>query len=83
MSVPRRLRSRIVDLEAIAGELFGQPVKIRVELNATGGAPEESSETREQSRKRRQDALNSESVNLALRILDAEIVEIRPLGENR
>jgi hypothetical protein len=78
-----RLRSRITDLEAIAAELFGQPVKITVELNATGGASEESSETREQARKRRQDALNSESVNLALKILDAEIVEIRPLGENR
>ena len=46
-------------------------------------AREQSSEAREQSRRQRQEALNSESVNLALEVLEAEIVEIRPLGENR
>jgi DNA polymerase-3 subunit gamma/tau len=78
-----RLRSRITALEAIAAELFSQPVKITVELDGTSATQEDSGETREQARKRRQDALNSEPVNLALKILDAEIVEIRPLGENR
>ena len=44
---------------------------------------EETNQVRETSRKRRQEALNSESVNMAIEVLDAEIVEIRPLGEKR
>ncbi len=78
-----RLRARIDDLEAIASELFGQRVKIEIELNAAESQQQENSNTREQTRKRRQEALNSEPVNLAIEVLDAEIVEIRPLGGNR
>lgn len=78
-----RLRARSGDLEEFAAELFGQPVKITVELNTSDAQQQDSSETREQTRKRRQDALNSEPVNLAIEVLDAKIVEIRPLGGNR
>jgi hypothetical protein len=78
-----RLRARIHDLEAFAGHLLGQPTRITVEIRAARSHQEETSESREHSRKRRQEALNSEPVNLAIEILDAEIVEIRPLGENR
>jgi len=78
-----RLRARIGDLEAFAGNLFGQPTRITVEIRAARLHQEETLESREHSRKRRQEALNNESVNLAIEVLDAKIVEIRPLGENR
>lgn len=78
-----RLRQRIEDMEQLAERLFGQVVKITVEIAAAKTAREENNVNREQSRKQRQEALNSESVNLALEVLNAEIVEIRPLGEKR
>ena len=78
-----RLRVRIDDLERLATDLFGQPTRIRVELSPVKTLAEETSESREHSRLRRQHALNSEPVNLAIEVLDAEIVEIKPLGENR
>jgi DNA polymerase-3 subunit gamma/tau len=78
-----RLRARIDDLEAFAAELLGQQTRITVEILTARSHQEETSESREQSRKRRQEALNSEPVNLAIEVLGAEIVEIRPLGENR
>lgn len=78
-----RLRQRVTDLEALASNLFGQPTRIRIEVAAPSAARAGNSESRENSRKRRQEALNSESVNMAIEVLDAEIVEIRPLGEKR
>ena len=78
-----RLRARAADLEAFAADLFGQPVKITVEITSAPGQQQDSSDSREQTRKRRQQALNSEPVNLAIEVLDAKIVEIRPLGGNR
>ena len=77
-----RLRQRQSDLEAVARDLFGRSVRVVIELAADPRVEEVSSASREQSRKRRQEALNSESVNLAIEVLDAEIVEIRPLGES-
>jgi hypothetical protein len=78
-----RVRARIGELEALAQGLFGRAMKIEVELQAVKTPAQDSAESRERSRRRRQEALNSEPVNLAIEILDAEIVEIRPLGENR
>ena len=75
-----RLRQRVTDLEALATNLFGQATKISVEVSTARSAREESHETREASRKRRQEALNSECVNMAIEVLEAEIVEIRSLG---
>jgi DNA polymerase-3 subunit gamma/tau len=77
-----RLRQRQSDLEAVARDLFGRSVRIVIELAVDPRVEEVSSASREQSRRRRQEALNSESVNLAIEVLDAEIVEIRPLGES-
>jgi hypothetical protein len=76
-----RLRARLPELEALAGELFGRPLRISVEVNGARAGRNETSESRERSRKRRQEALNSEPVNLAIELLNAEIVEIRPLGD--
>jgi DNA polymerase-3 subunit gamma/tau len=78
-----RLLDRTPELEALASELFGQPARISLEIVDGKTAREESHEARETSRRRRQEALNSEPVNLALEVLEAEIVEIRPLGESR
>ncbi|MFP6655832.1 MAG: DNA polymerase III subunit gamma/tau [Myxococcota bacterium] len=78
-----RLRARIGELETLAGELFGQAVSIHVESSRGPDTPQNPAESREETRKRRQEALNSESVNLAIEVLDAEIVEIRPLGDSR
>ena len=78
-----RVRARTAELESLAQGLFGRALKIEVELQAVKTPAQETAESRERSRRRRQAALNSEAVNLAIEILDAEIVEIRPLGENR
>ena len=78
-----RLKARIGDLEALAETLFNQPVRISVSLRSDGARADEDSASREQTRKQRQAALNSEPVNLAIEVLEAEIVEIRPLGDNR
>lgn len=78
-----RLRSRTQELESIAKRLFGRPLSIRIEQQSARPEALESAQSRERSRRRRQEALNSESVNLAIEILDAEIVEIRPLGDDR
>lgn len=75
-----RLQALVPDLEALAAELFGRPARIRVELTGERRGPDAALESREESRRRRQAALNSEAVNLAIEVLDAEIVEIRPLG---
>jgi DNA polymerase-3 subunit gamma/tau len=78
-----RLKARIGDLEAMAETLFNQPVRISVSLRSDDARADEDSASREQTRKQRQAALNSEPVNLAIEVLEAEIVEIRPLGDNR
>ena len=82
-----RIRARISELESLANQFFDrptdQPVRILVELLDAKTEREVSHEARETSRRQRQEALNSEPVNIALEVLEAEIVEIRPLGENR
>jgi DNA polymerase-3 subunit gamma/tau len=77
-----RLRQRVSELEELATKLFSQPTKVTVEVSSARTAREEGSQSREHSRKRRQEALNSECVNMAIEVLEAEIVEIRPLGDS-
>jgi len=77
-----RLRTRLDDLEALACQIFDSPTRISVEIIEANSGREPNRDSREQSRRCRQQALNSEPVNLALEVLEAEIVEIRPLGEN-
>ncbi len=78
-----RVRARGSELEVIATGLLGRVMRIQVELQTVKTQAEESAESRERSRRLRQEALNSEPVNLAIEILDAAIVEIRPLGDKR
>ena len=77
-----RLRARQPDLESFATQLFGKPTKISIEIAAADAAREQSQASREHERRQRQEALNSEEVNLAIEVLSAEIVEIRPLGSS-
>jgi DNA polymerase-3 subunit gamma/tau len=78
-----RIKAKAADLEAVAAQLFGQPTRITVEIQTRDTQAQKTSTSREHSRKRRQEALNSEPVNLAIEVLEAEIVEIKPLGEKR
>ncbi|MFK7896577.1 MAG: DNA polymerase III subunit gamma/tau [Myxococcota bacterium] len=78
-----RIKAKATDLEAVAAKLFGQPVRVSVEIQTRDTRAQQTSTSREHSRKRRQEALNSEPVNLAIEVLEAEIVEIKPLGEKR
>ena len=75
-----RLRSRQPELEALATKLFGKATRITVEIAVGDARREQSQVSREHERRQRQEALNSEPVNLAIEVLNAEIVEIRPLG---
>jgi len=78
-----RLLARRAEIEALGERLFGRPIRVTVEMHEAKTAREMGSDQREVSRRRRQEALNSEPVNLALQILEGEIIEIRPLGESR
>jgi len=75
-----RLRGRQPELEALATKLFGKATRITVEIAVGDARREQSQASREHERRQRQEALNSEPVNLAIEVLNAEIVEIRPLG---
>ena len=79
----RRLTDRTPEVEQMLAEFFGQPT--RLELVAPAGAEETPtgegpSPRRELERKQRREALEHPKVNLALDVLDAEIVDIVPLG---
>lgn len=78
-----RLRARQSEIEALATDLFGQPLRIAITAQETQASQDQEASQRELSRRRRQQALHSEPVNLALEVLEAQIVEIRPLGDSR
>jgi hypothetical protein len=82
----RRLATRIADLEAIAGRLFGHPTRVEIE---TGGGDETPRAARKSgrppadsdlARRRRQDALQHPGINDAIDLLGGEIVDIRPIS---
>ncbi len=75
----QRLEDRREDLESICSTFFGAPT--RVEISEAPQAQQSNAKPRvEESRRLRQEALNHPLVNTALEVLQAEIVEIRPLG---
>lgn len=78
----RRLLERRADLAAVCERFFGRPVRVELELepDAEGAAAHDGRASAEADTARRRDALNHPALNAALEILDAEIVEIRPLG---
>lgn len=79
----QRLQNRIAEVNAVCGEIFGTPTRVDLTLPGEVAEQPEASQSangRELERRRRREALNHPSVNLALEVLAAEIVEIRPLG---
>jgi hypothetical protein len=80
----RRLQGRADALEAVCSRVFGEPVRVEIELVEDGTAPPAARvgppRDSDLARRRRQDALRHPSVNRALEILGGEIVDIRPLG---
>jgi len=75
----KRLEDRRADLEAVCGAFFGEPTRVEVECSAQP-ARRNAAPRHEESRRLRQQALNHPLVNRALELLEADIVEIRPLG---
>jgi hypothetical protein len=89
-----RLQQRITELETVCTTLFGQPTQVSIEIRETTNksskvdsarrpGTKERKERDEALRLRRQSALEHPALNEAIRILGAEILEIRPVeGEN-
>jgi len=82
----KRLSDSVQSLEAICSRFFGQPTRVEIAVESTAGSDGDVTSTtrsvpqREDERRRRQEALNNPRINAALEVLQAEIVEIRPLG---
>ena len=78
----RRLTDRMDKMSEICERFFGQPMKIMIEAqeDPSASSTDDSSE-RESDRQRRKNALDHPAINTALQELDAQILEIRPLGE--
>ncbi len=83
----KRLQGHAALLKEVCDAFFGRPTVVEISTleGVTGeaaGAPERAggtSDRRAREREVRQGALNNPSVNAALEILSAEIVEIKPL----
>ncbi|HEX2486926.1 MAG TPA: DNA polymerase III subunit gamma/tau, partial [Myxococcota bacterium] len=79
----RRLFERRAELAAVCERFFDRPVRLELEIESDSGADEAvrgRQVSQEVNTARRREALNHPALNAALEILDAEIVEIRPLG---
>jgi DNA polymerase-3 subunit gamma/tau len=78
----KRLEDRTADFESVCAGFFGEPTRIEI-TEVESARSENPKPRREDTRRLRQEALNHPLVNTALQILEADIVEIRPLGGNR
>ncbi len=77
----RRLQDRLSELEDVCGRFFDSPVRVSLEPIEDGAEPvSQARERRDDVRQRRKAALEHPAVNIALKELQGEIVEIRPLG---
>jgi DNA polymerase III subunits gamma and tau domain III len=78
----RRLAGRRGDLDAVCASFFGRAVRVELEIedHVSPAAEIAREASKEAGEARRREALNHPAVNSALEILDAEILEIRPLG---
>jgi hypothetical protein len=87
-----RLRDRVPELEALCERFFGAPTSVEV-LDPEAPSPAATGEpgrdgrppggAREEARRLRQSALQNVAVNTALEVLEAQIVDITPLGGSR
>jgi DNA polymerase-3 subunit gamma/tau len=77
-----RVRGRKADLEAVCSQFFDRPMRVELEIPEGPGpddAPRPAADPT-QVRETRKAALRNDAVNVALEVLEAEIVDIRPLG---
>jgi DNA polymerase-3 subunit gamma/tau len=80
----KRLSDREDLLGDICARFFGQPMEVEIRVQETGeGSGADPVPRREADRQRRRTALDHPAINTAIRELDAQIVEIRPLRERR
>jgi hypothetical protein len=80
----KRLNDRKEELTRVCADFFGHPMLVEVVADESAAkSASDSASQREEIRKRRQEALNHPAVNVAIQTLEAEIVEIRPLGGRR
>jgi hypothetical protein len=83
----KRLEDRRADLEALCQRFFGRPMKIEISQSEapskSRSASARSHANRELDRERRHAALNHPSINLALKQLRGEIIEIRALDKSK
>ena len=75
----QRLEDKREALESICSSFFGTPTRVEISEATQAKAPKKKPQL-EESRRLRQEALNHPLVNTALEVLQADIVEIRPLG---
>ncbi|MCH7866368.1 MAG: DNA polymerase III subunit gamma/tau [Myxococcales bacterium] len=80
----KRLEDRRRDLEALCQSFFGKSMRIEISLgeavNRAEGKTAAANTSREQDKQRRQAALNHPSINLVLKEVRGEIIEIRALN---
>jgi len=79
----KRLEDRRDELEAVCQRFFGKPMRIEIsqtdEASHAGDAAAAANNDREMDRQRKQAALNHPAINLVLKKMRGEIVEIQAL----
>jgi hypothetical protein len=89
LSVPagfaaRRLEQKRAPLERCCESFFGRPMAIELEIPSEAPAADSArGSDAEALRRVRQQALSHPAVNAALELLEAEIVDIQPVGAGR
>ncbi|MCG8590638.1 MAG: hypothetical protein MJE66_15210, partial [Proteobacteria bacterium] len=84
----RRLEDRTNELADLCRHFFGRSLRIEIEVAGEPASPPNPLRPgagsrpadREAARQRRHEALNHPAVNVALEVLQGDIVDIRPLG---
>jgi hypothetical protein len=82
----KRLGDKIESLEAVCSRFFDEPTRVEIDIgppdagNGGEAAAGRDPSRRQAAQQRRQEALSNPHINAALEVLQAEIVEIRPLG---
>ncbi|MDJ0786943.1 MAG: DNA polymerase III subunit gamma/tau [Myxococcota bacterium] len=76
----RRMEARREAFEAVCSRFFDRPMVVEVEGHEAAARPAHGAPAAPEGKAAKQDALSHPAINAALEILDAEIVEIRPLG---
>ena len=80
----KRLEDRLQDLETLCRSFFGKEMRIEISqsdaISSTQGDTATTNDNREEDRRRRHAALNHPSINLVLKEMRGEIIEIRALN---